>query len=214
VCEGYWYISGAVHGLASEFGVSEEAAIAIGYSPPAILVVFIVAVVVSVIPVAWSLRKVKGDMVNGGTNSLVISAACHALVPNGDLRRGVSPESRNRESCYFSQPDPPRDLQTERTSLGLTSHQKEKEAAAATAAAAKQPPSEELEDPLITEENEDRETAALRELSRRKLRWGVVSLPPELADQLMTESGQVVKHLTFGGMEDEVQKPEDAQLYA
>ncbi|KAH8204518.1 hypothetical protein TruAng_001292 [Truncatella angustata] len=59
---GYWEIEGTVEGAASYFGVSDDAIVAIGYSPPAILVMLVVSVVISIFPALWGLRKVKGDM--------------------------------------------------------------------------------------------------------------------------------------------------------
>ncbi|KAK6081493.1 hypothetical protein SCUP234_04698 [Seiridium cupressi] len=71
---------------------------------------------------------------------------------------------------------------------------------------------ERIESPLVTEEDEEIESAALRELSRRKIKWGAVPLPADLAKHMMIETGQVVKHLTFGGLDDDVQKPEHGEL--
>lgn len=65
----------------------------------------------------------------------------------------------------------------------------------------------------MVDEDEDRETEALRELARSKLRWGVLPLPPELASQILIESGQVIKHLGFGGVDNNVETPKDGHLY-
>ncbi|KAM0813070.1 putative DUF6536 domain-containing protein [Seiridium cardinale] len=171
---GYWKITGVGEDVARQFGVGPDAVVALGYSPPAILTVFVVSVVLCIIPVVWSLRKVKGDMISGGTNSLVISAACHAVASQRTLCRDGSTKSKNHAQGGY----------------------------------------ERIESPLVTEEDEKIETAALRELSRRKLKWGAVPLPADLAKHMMIETGQVVKHLTFGGLDDDVQKPEHGELYA
>ncbi len=63
--------------MANQFGVSENDLVAIGYSPPAILTLFIVCTLLATLPFLLSLRKLEGNMVTGGCNSLVISAACH-----------------------------------------------------------------------------------------------------------------------------------------
>lgn len=63
-------------------------------------------------------------------------------------------------------------------------------------------------------DDEDRETEILREMSTKKVRWGAVSLPATLAQHILIEDGQVVRHLSFAGESDDVQEPEEGQLYA
>lgn len=63
--------------LAESLGVSSDAMIAIGYSGLSILIFFCVCVVVVFSPFFFRYRRLKSDMVVGGTNSLVLSAACH-----------------------------------------------------------------------------------------------------------------------------------------
>lgn len=58
-------------------GVSPGAAIAIGYSGLSLLIFFCLCLVVVMSPFFFRYRKLKGNMVVGGTNSLVLSAACH-----------------------------------------------------------------------------------------------------------------------------------------
>lgn len=64
----------------SYFHVTDDSLIAMGYSPPAILSLFIVACILIPLPFLFSLRKLQGKMVAGASNSLVISAACHCCV--------------------------------------------------------------------------------------------------------------------------------------
>lgn len=64
--------------LASYFRVAKDSAMAIGFSATAVFILFIVALAVAALPVAFSLRKLPGAMVSGGSNSLVLFAACHA----------------------------------------------------------------------------------------------------------------------------------------
>lgn len=58
--------------------MEEDAVVGVGYSQMAIIAMLVVSVVVTTIPVWLSLQKVKSNMVAGGSDSLVISAACHA----------------------------------------------------------------------------------------------------------------------------------------
>lgn len=71
------------------------------------------------------------------------------------------------------------------------------------------------EEPLsIGEDGGTRESEALRDLSRRKVRWGAMPLPKDLLERMRIESGRTVKHLCFGGEDDDIQALEDGQLYA
>ncbi|KAF3763462.1 hypothetical protein M406DRAFT_74077 [Cryphonectria parasitica EP155] len=63
-----------------ELGVSEDALVAMGVSGLALLIMTLVSALLCCIPIAFSYRKVPGTMVAGGSNSLVLSAACHASV--------------------------------------------------------------------------------------------------------------------------------------
>lgn len=59
--------------------VSDQSMISIGYSPLSLLVLSVVAFVAIPIPIFFSLQRVQGVMVSGGSSSLVISAACHSF---------------------------------------------------------------------------------------------------------------------------------------
>ena len=63
--------------LAESMGVPSDAVIAISYSGLSILIFFCVGLVVALSPLFFKYRKLQNDMVVGGTNSLVLSAACH-----------------------------------------------------------------------------------------------------------------------------------------
>lgn len=80
-------------GLAKSMGVSADASIAIGCSALSLLIFFCVSTAVAISPFLFRYRKLKGDMVVGGTNSLVLSAACH--VP----RLSNAPRDRNDETA-------------------------------------------------------------------------------------------------------------------
>ncbi|ETS78796.1 hypothetical protein PFICI_08649 [Pestalotiopsis fici W106-1] len=198
---GYWDTYDNVDGASANLGVSADAMVALGYSPPAIVVVFIVSVVMSIFPMAWSLRKVKGDMVSGGTNSLVISAACHAAVPSvASSACHKRRTSRDRNSpkdgdCEGSKNDFLADDEEEYTKGGGRGGRGGGE--------------EEEE-----EWQENREAAALLQLSRSKIKWGSVPLPSELASYMVTEGDEPVRHLTFGGLDQDVQQPLNGELYA
>ncbi|KAI0861198.1 hypothetical protein F4860DRAFT_524624 [Xylaria cubensis] len=63
--------------------ISEGSVIAVGFSPLFFLVLFIASFLLIILPpVLLGFYKMKGRMVTGGWNSLVVSAACH--VPNSE----------------------------------------------------------------------------------------------------------------------------------
>lgn len=66
--------------LQEYLGVSSDAAIAMGYSSLAVLITFVVGCIIVITPLFFRRRKLKNEMVLGGTNSLVLSAACHVPV--------------------------------------------------------------------------------------------------------------------------------------
>ncbi len=68
------------------FGVYDEPYISIGISANAIFTMLILSLIFICFPIIFSLRKAPGVMVAGGSNSLVLSAACHAnirTIPRG-----------------------------------------------------------------------------------------------------------------------------------
>ncbi|KAJ4047599.1 hypothetical protein NW758_005950 [Fusarium oxysporum] len=63
---------------ANSMGLSGFGFIAVGYSTIAIMVAIVVFAVVICVPLLLSMRRLPGDMVIVGSNSLAIAAACHA----------------------------------------------------------------------------------------------------------------------------------------
>ncbi|KAI1277435.1 hypothetical protein F5Y07DRAFT_362955 [Xylaria sp. FL0933] len=74
---GYWDPSNSLTGFYDAYSVSDGSTIAIGYNPSFLLALFIAGVVIITVPPLLAFSKMKGDMVAGSWNSLVISAACH-----------------------------------------------------------------------------------------------------------------------------------------
>ncbi|TRX89715.1 hypothetical protein FHL15_009465 [Xylaria flabelliformis] len=80
---GYWYPSLGLYKFEGPSSVSEGSLIAVGFSPLFFLVLFVASFLLVILPpVLLGFYKMKGHMVTGGWNSLVISAACH--VPNSE----------------------------------------------------------------------------------------------------------------------------------
>ncbi|KAI1116582.1 hypothetical protein F5Y14DRAFT_405839 [Nemania sp. NC0429] len=85
------------HGLEDIFHVSDTSLITLGYSTGFILVILILYVVLIICPpLLLGVQRLRGDMVAGGSNSLVISAACHLI--NADVTEGASELTHENES--------------------------------------------------------------------------------------------------------------------
>ncbi|KAI1476650.1 hypothetical protein F4774DRAFT_420586 [Daldinia eschscholtzii] len=77
---GFWGKSYRTGNTQAYFHLSENSLVSLGYSASAILALFIVGCTIAPLPLLLSLRKPKGNMVAGGSNSLVMSAACHCFI--------------------------------------------------------------------------------------------------------------------------------------
>ncbi len=69
------------------------------------------------------------------------------------------------------------------------------------------PEGDQFSDPQDDEEVEK----YLKALTQKKLRWGVIKMPPHLTNKL--SSGTQVQHLGLGDEEDYISAPEDGMLY-
>ncbi|KAI2782324.1 hypothetical protein F4815DRAFT_462719 [Daldinia loculata] len=108
---GFWGRSYAASTKAY-FRVSENSLAAFGYSPPAMLSIFIVCCVLVPLPLLFSLRKPKGKMVIGGSDSLVVSAACHCLISSSTEAQSQTSPPLNDEVAVNAQ-----DLEDDTTRL-------------------------------------------------------------------------------------------------
>ena len=75
--EGYHRVQNTEQASAAGSGLSEDAYIGMGYMNPALLSIFLVLCLLAILPFLLFGRHIKSPMVLGGSNSLVISAACH-----------------------------------------------------------------------------------------------------------------------------------------
>lgn len=80
------------------FGVYDNPSINIGFSATAILIMLILSLVFISLPVIFSLRKAPADMVAGGSNSLVLSAACHANAHTRSRGKTLRQQSQKENS--------------------------------------------------------------------------------------------------------------------
>ncbi|KAI3330453.1 hypothetical protein F4824DRAFT_478678 [Ustulina deusta] len=78
----------------SYFNVSDGGLVALGYSVPAILALLATMSALALVPFVFSFIRLRGNMVAGGSDSLVISAACHCSLspPTGSTSCVDEPE--------------------------------------------------------------------------------------------------------------------------
>lgn len=70
---------------------------------------------------------------------------------------------------------------------------------------------EEREQPPLDSQDDEEVEEYLKALTRKKLRWGVIKMPPHLTNKLSSEAQ--VQHLGLGDEEDYISQPEDGVLY-
>ncbi|KAK7947810.1 uncharacterized protein PG986_008696 [Apiospora aurea] len=172
--------------------LAADSVVTVGYSPPAVLATLILGATLATVPLLVGLYKLPGDMVAGGCNSLVLSALCHAVLPNrqsADMTAGAA-ETGDDSARLLSD-------STRRSDE----------------AAAEEPPPDHTGTPagsILVDGT--RECHGLVKLARSKLRWGVTALTPELRD-IVQETGQEALHLTFATKETFISPPVEGELY-
>lgn len=205
---------------------------AVGFSGSAILAMFVLSSLLCISLALFSFRKVSGDMVSGGTNSLVMSAACH--VP-AVAARSKSPISARQSKTASRSNLTARSTSADATSV--SSYQQEPSIEGVDIVpdrfSERYPPPY---DSLITpktgtsstfgqnqgmEEDElqllpdvvrgDEDMSLLEEVAMSKIRWGAIPVNPDVLEDLDTD--EAVWHLGFGTEEHNVEPPRDGRLY-
>lgn len=215
-----------------DLGVSEDAYMALGVSGKALLTMIIVSALLCFLPVIFSLRKVPGSIVSGGSNSLVLSAACHPSVMarhNRPLRK-TNP-NLNADDAQLGQSlnqKGQRDWRQEILGSSFTSFdllspsQQDKwsvQDETATERGLREEPREEDEGRLLLpcgspEEQEEHELSLLRGVALGKVKWGAMAVDPDLLRSLnLDDIDGPVEHLGFGSEEDDVRAPQEGHFY-
>lgn len=181
------YYQDPTRDLMPGLGFADDAWVAVGYSTTAILVVLVIAVLMMAVSIWLGRRRLRSQMVVGGSNSLVISAACHASTVG--LSETAGSPSRSMEDVSV-------ELQSLLSSNGKTMH---------------------AEHRLIMQEEETvgsrADGGALLGLSRGRLRWGAVKMPPTFQEKY-DDMQEWVGHLSFGSAEQDVEEPRHGCYYA
>ncbi|KAK7921560.1 hypothetical protein PG985_009582, partial [Apiospora marii] len=196
---GYYHTndSGYSHLYSSKNRDSGEGpVITVGYSPIAVLTTMILSAILAIIPIPVSLYKLPGDMMAGGSNSLVLSSMCHAVRPNRRRHRG----SGSVVTAAATEMD------DEASEVTYDTRSEERLPSGHRHSATSQRSSSELEDGNLQVDD------PLVKLAQSRLRWGVTPLTPELRD-IVQETGQEALHLTFATEDIFISPPVEGELY-
>ncbi|KAI6082383.1 hypothetical protein F4821DRAFT_216117 [Hypoxylon rubiginosum] len=226
---GYYGTTGFISGDLVDPSLPPNTAIAVGYSGKSLLAMLVVSCVLITIPFILSFKRLPPNMVNIGSNSLAISAACHASVLSHAVKSRVdslmvdSPFSsklelpqtpRSPERLRTLLPgerftDDPNGSSIEMQRLVTSSTRKSSHLSLASSSRLLLRRSEDSDSNM----GDEQQISPFRKLARSKMRWGVVPMPPEWHAEHDNEDG-VVEHLSFGVEEDDVKPPESGQYYA
>ncbi|KAI1344923.1 hypothetical protein F5Y15DRAFT_410610 [Xylariaceae sp. FL0016] len=220
---GYYGTSEFLHSQLADPTLPANTVVAIGYSTKSLLTLLVVSCFLIVTPVILSLKRLPRNMINIGCNSLAISAACHASP--GSYAAKTSPLSKSPASSRLDLPPSPYTPAMPHGVSDLDNNEFENSAAESielqrmgTHRAIHSVSSdtstgryEDRDDEELAAQD-DMDGSSLRELSRSRIRWGVVEMPPEWYEEYNHE-GQV-EHLGFGVKRDHVQPPVAGRWYA
>ncbi|ORY59505.1 uncharacterized protein BCR38DRAFT_412520 [Pseudomassariella vexata] len=238
----HWLLSNTIYLFISEggyYGTSEftssfqkddtlpdNTAVVLGYSiffEGALFVMMMVSLFLITVPIFLSFQKLPRNMVNVGSNSLAISAACHAsTISLAAAQPSISPDmSRSR----FEMPPPPYsaymplrdDLDDEADgSRGNTTRVSSHGSGAIKMQTL---PGRNSQVTPIGRNSSDEQIPGrkdreqrLEKLSQVKLKWGVIKMPPEWYEEFSVE--EPVEHISFGAEEDKVELPLSGRWYA
>lgn len=197
-------------------------AVAVGFSTYSLLAMLIVSCFLILIPILLSLKRLAPNMVNIGSNSFALSAACHvsklsyaAKFSEDTMSPYLTEPSRSLD--YSSMPlysaervhSSADELITDANLDGIEMQQlvmTRKSSSRQSLAAERLMGNE-----LVQEDDGDGvgERSLFRNLARSKIRWGVVHMHPEWYAHV-----GMFEHLSFGVEEDNVQAPVQGRRYA
>ncbi|ETS82215.1 hypothetical protein PFICI_07217 [Pestalotiopsis fici W106-1] len=206
--------------------------VSVGYSTWSLIVMLAVSVTLVTIPIALSFKKLPSGSLIVGSNSMAISAACHVSSVSNVATRGAlySNESikSNRRSWKWlpsrlEAPPPPYSPLNDAQKARRDSLQYVQGDDQSLLTPHGRPESDHFEMRDLSRHTSrasllsGRESPMTKEdvyeqIARSKVRWGVVTMPPEFYAEY--EQEQSYGHLSFGVEEDEVTPPVDKVKYA
>ncbi|KAI0880270.1 uncharacterized protein GGS22DRAFT_87675 [Annulohypoxylon maeteangense] len=236
ISTGGYFGSDFVSGGLNDPSLPANTAIAVGYSGYSLLGLIIVACVLITVPFFLSWKRLPSNMVNIGSNSLALSAACHPSIMSHAVKSHTDSLITDSPAIStFDLPETPQPLKQSYTPVPSGDVYDEspredgfemKKYRPASVTTMNQSSylslsSRQLLPDRSSEDGEDtgykgdceQQNGPFTKLARSKLRWGIVKMPPEWHVENDNEAGRV-EHLSFGVKEDDVQPPEPGECYA
>ncbi|KAI0410837.1 hypothetical protein F5X98DRAFT_384830 [Xylaria grammica] len=210
------------YGEGGDPSLPANTAVAVQYSLTSLVVLIAVSSVLVTIPLILAFKKLPSNITQPGSNSLAISAACHASTISRASRASATadgfPSSRpeNTPSSYT----PARTRSSANSDTDSSSQGSPRKSSlwrswrhsrlilwfSENRMVGEQDGDEDEED------DDDNAQGVLRKLTQSRLRWGVISMPDEWHDEYGHDGP--VEHLGFGVREDQPKSPVLGHMYA
>ncbi|KAI1194267.1 hypothetical protein F5X97DRAFT_327717 [Nemania serpens] len=209
----HWVLSNTIYLVVSVGGSS----VLVGYSNFALSVMIVISIAIICVPILVGLEQSSPNMIHPGSNSLSISAACHASSIS-DTESATS-ELRSVQFTARHNNLPERDGEEVLESSDLRLRHKRAAPTESTnqkGSEANMLPSNPVYSQLsssLEPSDQNGSQKALKKVAQRKIRWGVVRMPREWYAAHTFSSGPI-GHLGFGTEKDDVSPPVSGKLYA
>ena len=168
--------------------ISNSGFIGLGYSPKGILATLVLFSLTAIIPMVLGAMRLPKSMVVVGTNSLAISAACHASARPGRRLNEKTPITEDPTSPFDETGSLLSDRGDSRSSLSI--------------------------DEGVRHEGRGTSAAILKRLSESRIKWGVVQMPQKFYNEFAEDPDLAkVGHLSFGREEDGVGEIVESSWY-
>ncbi|KAI0868376.1 hypothetical protein GGS24DRAFT_513528 [Hypoxylon argillaceum] len=183
-------------------GLPDDSAVRVGFSPISLLVVPTIATFLVTIPIILGFKKLPRDMVIVGSNSLAISAACHASSLS-QATLDIQTPSRHSNGNDIST------AANKDNSIEITRRQSDEYTEMESTSMLRHHDQESI---VGGNADSSDDIDVLGRIARSKIRWGVVQMPPDWY-QAFTQDDET-GHLSFGVEKDGVSPPEHGRWYA
>ncbi|KAI0538408.1 hypothetical protein GGR58DRAFT_513099 [Xylaria digitata] len=170
----HWLVSNTIYVIVSEGGyfstgldpnLPANASVVLGFSPISLVVLTVIASLTVTIPLIFSLRRFSSTIVIVGTNSLLISLACH-------VSPLVSSASNNHVTAHVE----PSEYELPEYPMITSNPERSEESNELLGSAASE---RGLNGYSISGARDDESLSPRQKIARSKIRWGVLPMPPE-----------------------------------
>jgi hypothetical protein len=219
--EGYYGFFTGNKAYGSDASLPASTAVVVGFSLVSLVVLLVVSIILITVPVLLSLKRLPSNVMQPGSNSLAISAACHpsrisyAVEKAADADNNLfSPHEGPSPYTMPVQPHSPTDHGETRGNDQNSSCHSRSKALWKTVFQGALAPMSSRERLLENEggEEDGEEPGSFGRLAQSKLRMGVVKMPPEWYDEYGQDG--LVEHLSFAVEEDHPSNPVMGRMYA